>query len=887
MIGQTISHYHILEKLGEGGMGVVYKAEDTNLKRQVAIKFLPHQISAGEEDRERFKIEARAAAALDHSNICTVHEIDEAEGNFFIVMAYIDGQNLKEKIAGIGSKSPSPLPIDEALDIAGQIAEGLREAHEKGIVHRDIKSANIMITTKSQVKITDFGLAKLSGHTRLTKTGTTVGTAAYMSPEQARGEDVDFRTDIWSFGVILYEMLTGQLPFKGDYEQAIMYSILNEEPEPLTGLRTGVPMELERIVNKALTKNPAERYQGLADFLVDIRGIRQTLISKIPKSQIEKKEISETKDSSLRSRFIHHRKGLSIVFALIAVIVLVVFFLRNQIFLNPADSERYDLAILPLIDPSAALPLNAPGRELRRQLVQLGSHTRILPFEDLNEIYGEKITENSKAQFEKILNYISSGSTHTLRWEINRLGPIPMLSMDLVLRSTGAIQQTLEYPLPEETTLAALLEDRLVRDLEAFFFSFRSEVTFPTGHEQQRPSPITWSAEAASLYVESLELSHKGRMWETLGLINRALEIDPEFAQAYGQRSYIIFNLSLPYIGPALSLPDITLALTLKNRLEPWEVELHKRAQQYISGSSGLVIQSLEESIISKLGIYRRLHTQVSILIFQGRSEELLDYSLQMLEKYPESYLLWLSGPMNVMDLGYSSEKILATLAPLFEAHPDNPMLHLTLGTCLIGFQKSVEKAETEFALTHKLIGGHWQPRYAWLAGKMEYYAGRYERAEEILLEALNTSTTPGRFRPDSRLQEMRGISHESNDPRLYAFLISSYRNMNRLADAHKYVDIYRRILPENPWIDYESGRVYAASGELETAIEEFGRCIVKDSTYLWAYYRRGNVLISLGRPDEAVKDLERFVDLMGPEGADVKSVQEAQRIIKNIRKEG
>ena len=268
--GSTIAgKYQILEELGRGGMGVVYKAKDTKLKRTVALKFLSPELTRDLEAKERFIHEAQAASALDHPNICTVHEIDEDDGQMFIAMAYVDGQSLREKI------KQGPLKLDEALSIAIKVAEGLYEAHEKGIVHRDIKSANIMVAAKGQAKIMDFGVAKLAGRTKFTRIGTTMGTVAYMSPEQARAEKVDYRTDIWSLGVMLYEMVTGQLPFKGDHEQAVVYSILNEEPEPMTGLRTGVPMELERIVAKMLAKDPGARYQHVDEVPVDLRTIKE------------------------------------------------------------------------------------------------------------------------------------------------------------------------------------------------------------------------------------------------------------------------------------------------------------------------------------------------------------------------------------------------------------------------------------------------------------------------------------------------------------------------------------------------------------------------------------------------------------------------------------
>jgi serine/threonine protein kinase/tetratricopeptide (TPR) repeat protein len=260
MIGKTILHYKILEKLGEGGMGVVYKAEDTKLDRIVAIKFLPKHIAHNSEEKERFKIEAKAAASLSHSNVGHIYAIEEVEHDMFIVMEYIDGNELKEKIQS------GPLPLEKVIDIAIKIAEGLQAAHENHIVHRDIKSSNIMLTEKGQVKIMDFGLAKVRGVAKVTKVGTTLGTTTYMSPEQARGEEVDQRTDIWSFGVVLYEMLTGQLPFRGDYEQAVMYSILNEEPE----WTDTISPDFQPILQRAMTKELNNRYQNIKELVDDL-----------------------------------------------------------------------------------------------------------------------------------------------------------------------------------------------------------------------------------------------------------------------------------------------------------------------------------------------------------------------------------------------------------------------------------------------------------------------------------------------------------------------------------------------------------------------------------------------------------------------------------------
>jgi serine/threonine protein kinase/Tfp pilus assembly protein PilF len=260
-----------MEKLGEGGMGVVYKAQDTKLDRIVALKFLPKHLLGDQQAKMRFTQEAKAASALDHQNIATIYEIDEAEGECFISMACIEGKSIKELI------KEKELSLEEILKIGIQVAEGLSKAHQKGIVHRDVKSDNIMLTHEGLVKIMDFGLAKLKGVTGLTKTGTTLGTMQYMSPEQAQGIEADERSDIFSFGVVLYEMITGQLPFKGEHEAAIIYSIINETPEPLTRYKRDAPEGLQKIVEKAMEKNPELRYQRADDLGADLRRLIKEL----------------------------------------------------------------------------------------------------------------------------------------------------------------------------------------------------------------------------------------------------------------------------------------------------------------------------------------------------------------------------------------------------------------------------------------------------------------------------------------------------------------------------------------------------------------------------------------------------------------------------------
>ena len=261
--------YRIVEEVGAGGMGVVYKAEDLKLKRAVALKFLPPHLVDAPDLKERFLVEAQAAAALNHPNICVIHEVGESEDRPYIAMEYVEGETLRDRVR------KGPLEPGEAVGLIDQVASGLAEAHGKGIIHRDVKSANIMVTAKGRAKVMDFGLAKLRGGSSLTKSQTTVGTVAYMSPEQARGEDLDQRTDIWSLGVVLYELLVGKLPFQGDHDQTVIYSILHKEPESLVKIRPSVAPELEHIVFQALTKKAAERYRTMEEFREDLAALAE------------------------------------------------------------------------------------------------------------------------------------------------------------------------------------------------------------------------------------------------------------------------------------------------------------------------------------------------------------------------------------------------------------------------------------------------------------------------------------------------------------------------------------------------------------------------------------------------------------------------------------
>ena len=381
MIGSIILHYKILEKIGEGGMGTVYKARDTKLDRFVALKFLPDQLTKSDNEKARFLQEAKAVAALNHPNVCVIHEIQDHCEPPFIVMEYVEGKTLRDL------NFTKPQSLNKVIEYAIQIAAALQEAHSMGIVHRDIKSENIMINSKDQIKVMDFGLAKLRGSARLTQTSTTLGTLAYMSPEQLQNKQVDARSDIFSFGIVLYEMLTGQLPFSGDYDAAVMYSILNEPAQPIQKYHPDAPSSLIHILDRMLEKNPEDRYQSMSEIQSELRRLNKQITGSIKAPEIEKPAVTNKKyPISFKRRTTVMSITVLLLLAVVSIL-LIRYFTKENILpfqhISLTKLTTHGQAEVAAISPDGKYAVHvmkeADGESIWLRHLVTNSNTRLLP----------------------------------------------------------------------------------------------------------------------------------------------------------------------------------------------------------------------------------------------------------------------------------------------------------------------------------------------------------------------------------------------------------------------------------------------------------------------------------------------------------------------------
>jgi tetratricopeptide (TPR) repeat protein len=571
MIGDTVSHYRIDGELGSGGMGIVYRAWDTKLARGVALKFLAPELTRDDEARLRFVQEARAAAALNHPNIVTIHEIDEAAGRTFIVMELVEGTNLRERIAR------GPVPAAEAEKITRGIAEGLAAAHGRGIVHRDVKPGNVLLTAEGRVKLVDFGLASLAGEARLTRTGTTLGTVAYMSPEQARGEEVDHRTDIWALGVIHYEMLTGRLPFRGDNLQARIYSILHAEPRPLEELAPDAAPAHGRIVARALAKDPAQRFQDAGAMARALRGASGA-------------EVATTVLRARRRPFVQgrlaRRWAAGMLVLLLAILVAVRFARRSG---GPGDFRERDwLLITEFRDLTGDGGLEDALREALVIDMQQSRHVNVFAGRRLADALarmgrgvGEPLTAELGGELAQ-----REGIPLLLAGSVSNLGGEYLVAAQLVDPTTG---EALFARRVQATGARGLLPalDELSRAIRQRLGESRREI-------RSRDEPL---AAVTTASLEALQQFSRGNRaflasdWEAaLAHLDQAVTTDTTFAMAIAKLARIHFYTAntrdaLAFSERAYRLRD---RLTTRERLYI-EGEYHRYRAEY-----GEAIESLK-----------------------------------------------------------------------------------------------------------------------------------------------------------------------------------------------------------------------------------------------------------------------------------------------------
>ncbi|HCS47063.1 MAG TPA: hypothetical protein DIW61_01890 [Candidatus Aminicenantes bacterium] len=842
--------YEILDELGRGGMGIVYKASDTKLKRTVALKFLPPELAVDPEIKERFVREAQAAASLDHPSICTIHEIDEYDGKPFISMAYIEGQTLRERIRS------GPLAMDESLEVAIQVAEGLEEAHKKGIIHRDIKPANIMITPKGLVKIMDFGLAKVSG-ARATREGVVMGTLAYMSPEQARGEAADRRSDIWSLGAVVHEMITGSLPFPGEKDALIVNGILNAEPIPISVRRPGISTELQRIVARALFKNPRERYQSAGEMKADLERLLQGLRGGRARSEIAGEGGQRRRPERSRSILPIRSRTARAILGILASAILI---LALLLVIKPKDRSGRTAIPGAAADLVTVIPFenlaDPDDREREARMVgnlvltalsasgglRVASEQRL--FDGLREIGRDGARTIDRTVAAQLARRV--GGTRMVIGQFSRLGDRAILTSQILQVQTGEIMRSQRVEGADLFAMADELSRLILRDLG-----------FSAAAAKDRGSTLadltTSSKEAYSLYLQGLDRYYRYDFVAAEESFRKAVAIDPGFSLAYWRLAWMQIRFGMGDLGAAAATAEI--AYGLRGRLP-------EKERLFVEWLFGAFKMSIEESLalLEKLAGKYPGEKEAWFLLAAGMGGPLIDphkaiiYHQKWLALDPgfkAGYLFLVRDYLNLDELDKAAE----FARRYIEIAPDDAAAHHMMGYVYY-FKGELDPGMDEFEKALKL-----DPQYDdAVIGQAQVLAkgGRFAESREKLAPLLGV-----KMKPEHRIGasfQMAWNALAQKKPGEAEFYL---KEMNKIILA-SHLDIL------SPFGHYTLGWAYLTLGKLSDARREFEVILERNNPAAGIYgpaashYFLGIVALRMGQADRAraeAENLKRIAD--------------------------
>ncbi len=847
-IGSTISHYRILEKIGGGGMGVVYKAEDTRLKRTVALKFLPLELTRDENAKRRFVREAQTASALDHPNICSIHEIDEtSDGQLFICMACYDGETLNKRL------ERGPLPLDEAMRIVSKVAEGLAKAHSHEIIHRDIKPANIMVTRDGEVKILDFGLAKLRGTTKITRSGTTMGTFAYMSPEQAKGRDVDARSDIFSLGVVFYELLTNHLPFEGDHEAAVMYQILHTDPRPVSEFRRDVPARVERVVAKSLQKDVSSRYQSAVELQEDLASIT----------------------AGMKPAWAIHRRrsvklaGISVAVVVVATIALMLSpqarLVFERLLLRTPDESH--LAVLPFEnvgnDPANQAFCDGLVETLTTQLTQLEQFHGSLWVVPSSEVRERGIDSPSEARRTLGVNLVVTGS-------VQRFSDSFRVTLNLIDPTHGESPRQLSGTLIDDTMARiAVLQDETVTRLAGML-----NVKLLPQAQQLMMAGSTAASGAYDLYLRGLgylrNYEKGGNIAHAISSFESAVRQDSLYALAYAGLGEAYWRRYKETMDPQWIEParrSCERAVEINDLIAP----AHVTMGLILGGTgdaSGAVLE-FERAIAlepTNAAAYRGLAATYAYLGRPAAADSTYRRAIAMKPDY------W--GGYNDLGQFYVSQgrykEAVVQFGKVIELTPDNIFGYNNLGAAY-WYLDDIDQARQMFERSIEI-----EPNYRAYSNlsTVYYNHGQYVEAAATCEKALKLNQTshktwatlanayfwaPGQrdksfdaYRRAATLaEEQRKLT--PRDPRLLTSLAGYYVAIGENDRASPLISDALSIAPDNPQVAYFAGHAYEQMGQRERAIEWIGRAL--DGGYSRSDMERDPWLPKL-REDERFKQM-------------------------------